>query len=238
MQLLLGFCLLFLLNFSEVKAADLEIVVKDQKIALPYWPYKNKTQLGGVLIVHGGQSDDGLILVDKLGKQLAKFGWSVALLNIKTQAAAVPWIEQLPEALSALRQKDNDRIVLLHYGSELQVLMGYFAKLQSKQVNGLILLSAFDQSKDKDSSELLQKLSFPLLDIIGQFDYETVLKQAAVRQQNNQNKEYLYVQLPGGSHDYSYIEKLLLAYLHGWMKKLHSSIPAKPPIILDKKQAT
>ena len=40
-------------------------------------------------------------------------------------------------------------------------------------------------------------------------------------------------QIPGADHNYYFAQQLLVAYLHGWMKKLQFASPAKPPIILD-----
>lgn len=233
MQLLLGFCLLLFLNFSGAKAADLEVQVKGQKIILPYWAAAGKQLQGGLVIVQGELANEGFLLVNNLAEQFSQLGWAVILLNSAEQKGSIPLIEQLPEALSALRQKDNKRLVLLHYGDQLQVSVDYFSKLQSKQVNGLIFLSAFDQPEKKDLSELLQKITFPMVDLTGQFDYQVVLEQAATRHDSMQNKSYLSTQIPGAEHDYYYTQQLLVAYLHGWMKKLQFTSPGKPPIVLD-----
>ncbi|KTC86322.1 DUF3530 family protein [Legionella brunensis] len=236
MRLLFGFCLLFFLNFAEVRAASLEILVKQQKVVLPYLLFKGKKQRGGVVIINGEQNNEGSELVDNLGTELAKHGWSIALLNTSLQINSVPWIEQLPEALSALRQKNNPRMIVIHYGSQLEGSVNYFTKLQSKQVNGMIFLSAFDQPENKEIPNLIHKIPFPLLDIIGQFDYEPVLAQAAARHLSIKNDRYLYRQLPGANHDYSYNKKILMANIHGWMKKLRTTNPVKPPIKHDKPQ--
>ncbi|MDI9819105.1 MULTISPECIES: DUF3530 family protein [unclassified Legionella] len=231
MQLFLGFCLLFFLNFAEVKAASLDILVKGQKVALPYWPSKGGKQRGGVVIVNGEQSVAGSKLPEYLGEELAKLGWSVALLSTSQQV--IPWTEQLPEVLSTLRQKNNKRMAMIHYGSELSGSVGYFSKLQSKQLNGMILLSAFDLPENEDTADLMKKISFPLLDITGQFDYTPVLEQAAARKQNVENKKYSYQQLSGADHDYLYKEKMLAITIHGWMQKLGSINRAKAPVVLD-----
>ncbi|WP_051131957.1 hypothetical protein [Legionella tunisiensis] len=157
MQLLLGFCLLLFVNFSGAKAADLEIQVKGQKIMLPYWPATGKQLQGGIVMVQGELANEGFLLLNNLAPQFAQLGWSVLLINPAGQQGSISWIEQLPEALSALRQKVNNRLVLLHYGDQLQIVVDYFSKLQSKQVNGLILLSAFDQSEKKTCRNYCKK---------------------------------------------------------------------------------
>lgn len=237
MQILLSFFLLFFLNFAEVKAASLEILVKQQKIALPYLLYKGKKQRGGVVIINGEQGNEGVKFVEILGEELAKNGWSVAFLNADTDDKT-PWIEQLPEALSSLRQQANQRLIVIHYGSQLERSVGYFSKLQSKRVNGMIFLSAFNQSDNQDMPGLIRKMPFPLFDITGQFDYDPVLQQAAIRQIQTKNGRYLYRQLPGASHDYLYNRKILVANIHGWMKRLNSTDRVRPPIKHEKPSMT
>lgn len=185
------------------------------------------------MLINGEQDSEGSVLANSLSKELAKHGWSVALLNTSLHIP-VPWTEQLPETLSALRQKNNKRIVVIHYGSQLEKSVNYFTTPQSKRVSGLILLSAFDQPENKGLIDLIQKIPFPLLDITGQFDYTPVLEQASLRQFSIKNERYLYRQLPGASHDYAYSKKTLVTNLNGWMKKLRTERPVKAPIILDK----
>ncbi len=72
-----------------------------------------------------------------------------------------------------------------------------------------------------------------MVDLTGQFDYQLVLEQAATRHDSMQNKSYIATQIPGADHNYYYTQQLLVAYLHGWMKKLRFASPARPPIILD-----
>lgn len=232
MRLLLGFCLLVVLTIADAKPESLEIQAGGQKISLPYWPAQGKQPHGGILIVEGGAPWDGSRVLYKLAPKLAKLGWSVALLNANQQTDKAAWIMLLPDVLSNLRQKSNTRTVLLHYGAQLHTLVDYFAKPQSKQVNGLILLSAFEQMDSKDLLALLQKVPFPVFDIIGQFDYVTVLEQAAVRKKNNQNKRYFQLLFPGAAHDYSYTQKMLTAYMHGWMLKLKPTEVAPPPVAI------
>ncbi|WED43655.1 alpha/beta hydrolase [Legionella cardiaca] len=233
MRLFLGLFLLFFLNFAEVKAASLDILVKQQKIALPYLLFKGKKQRGGVVIVNGEQSSEGTKLVDNLSHALAQYGWSVAVLNTSLQINTAPWVEQLPEALSALRKKNNSRMIVIHYGSQLVGSVSYFSKLQAKQVNGMIFISAFDLPENKETPSLIEKIPFPLFDITAQFDYGPVLDQAAVRRIQIKSSRYLYRQLPGAYHDYSYNKKILVANIHGWMKKLRSVNPMKAPIQLN-----
>ncbi|MFC3909165.1 alpha/beta hydrolase [Legionella dresdenensis] len=221
----------------------LEIQVKQQKIALPYWKAEHKA-LGGVLIIQGGEPAHGSIFLRSLAGFLAKLEWSVLLLN--TQQTGTPWIEQLPEGLSILRQQKIKRIVVVHYGAQAQQTLEYFNKLQAKQVNGLILLSAYDIPLPKEQMMISDKLRFPVFDIAGQFDYPEVLLQmkARVHQQAEQAvenanpeqtvKSYQSLIFPGAGHDYAYTRRMLAAYLGGWMSKLTeeklAQAPVKPPV--------
>lgn len=211
-------CLLALFSVHEACADTLEIQASGQKINLVYWAAQSKVQYGGLLIVAGGGPQDGIRVLKRLCRRLSKSGWSVALLNATQSQDKANWTAQLPEALSALRQKNISNLVLLHYGAQLEPLLDYFSKLQ--QVNGLILLSAFDLKSPKESAALLEKISFPVFDLIGQFDYGTVRRQASLRRKTADSNNYLQVKLPGAAHDYAYTDAMLAAYLHGWMKHL------------------
>ena len=197
---------------------------------LPYWSAPGQPE-GGVLIVYGDAPVYGLQDVEVLAKKLAQVGWSTALIQAENGSKDNKWVEQIPQALAALRLKDNNRLVVLHYGDKLHEMLNYFSKPQSKQVTGFIFLSAYDRTSQKDMPDLLVKLSFPKFDINGQFDYESVLKQAKSRRLAcAQDKHYQAVVLPGARHQYWFTANLLIAYLQGWMLKLPNNQPAKPPI--------
>ncbi|KTD18833.1 Uncharacterised protein [Legionella lansingensis] len=91
MQLLLSFCLLFFLNFAEVATASLDILVKQQKFAVPYMPFKGKKQRGEVVIINKKQAKD-LDDTENLSKDSPKLAWS--MLNTSLQIQTVPWSEQ------------------------------------------------------------------------------------------------------------------------------------------------
>jgi len=222
--------LVFTLSWSSVSCAvaSLEIQVKQQKIMVPYWKGV-RTPHGGVLIIQGGDPVYGEIFLKSLASYLADSGWSVILLNTQFQAST-PWVDQLPEGLSLLRKQKNNRIIVIHYGNELQTTLGYFTKQQSKQVNGLILLSAFDLPIPKETIILSEKIRFPVYDIVGQFDYQDVLLQMQARKEQSTAKQYITMKFPGAQHDYAYTRRLLANFLSGWMLHIQAASPAKPPI--------
>ncbi|WP_051555111.1 hypothetical protein [Legionella fairfieldensis] len=236
MQLLLAIILFFLSNIAS--SATLDIEVDGKKINLPYWSPQGHHDYGSVLMISGSPKDGSTLLMT-LANQLAKLGWSVVLLNGTQQAGKNLWVEQLPGILSALRQKNNGkknskRIILLHYGEQLQSLLAYFTQHPSRELCGLIFLSAFTQPEIKDSTNSLPKLPFPIFDITAQFDYESVLAQSTNRSESNPNKKYRQLNLPCATHDYTYSQNLLLHYMHGWMKKLPISSREKPSATPDK----
>ncbi|CDZ76943.1 hypothetical protein BN59_01222 [Legionella massiliensis] len=224
MRFFLGLCLLAVFSVHEVCAETLEIQASGQKTKLTYWAAQSKIQYGGLLIVAGGEPQDGIRVLKKLCRRLSKSGWSVAFLNAYQLGDKANWTAQLPEALSALRQKNISNLVLLHYGAQLGPLLDYFSKLQ--QINGLILLSAFDLKSPTESAASLEKIAFPVFDMVGQFDYDTVSRQAALRRKTVHSNNYLQYKLPGAAHDYAYTDAMLAAYLHGWMRHL---APKKTP---------
>lgn len=204
----------------------LDIKINQTPVSLPYWSARN-AQYGGVIIVRGGDDAHWPMLLPHFAKQLANNGWSVVLLNCNKDIS-VPWIKQLPETISALRQNHNKRIVLIHYGEQLNQSLEYFSKPQAKLINGLVMLSAYDEQSHLDKPS---RLRFPLFDIAGQFDYDEVLSQMGLRGKEFKQRNYLAIEMPGAHHDYEYSQKLLVAFIHGWMTKLPKFEPQKLPIL-------
>ena len=226
MKQLISFVLLFFTLSPFSFAEDLEIKVSQKSIKLPYWPASDELNNGGVIIVRGGDPVQWSESLAHLSELLAKNGWSTALLNCNPDTG-VPWLTQLPEVISTLRQKKNKRIVMIHYGEQLNVTLDYFSKPQGKTINGLILLSAYDE---KDSTVKLETLRFPIFDIEGQFDYENVKASFAERGTTFKSATYSAMKVPGADHDYNYAEELLVSFLTGWMLKIPESTVSAPPI--------
>lgn len=216
----------FLLVFGA-QADNLSIKVHNNEMSLPYWPARD-VHYGAVLIVHGGDVPQWSKLLTNLAEQLAHYGWSVVLINC-TNDNSIPWIAQLPKVISALRQEKNKRIILVHYGDQINKSLEYFSKPQSKMINGMVMVSAYDGQKVLD---IPLRLRFPVFDIVGQFDFNQVLYQVNLRGKEFNRHNYLSIELPGAHHDYEYSQKLLLAYVHGWMAKLPESEIHAPPILV------
>lgn len=225
MRKIIGIGLLLFLMQSIAFAEKLDITVNQAKISLPYWK-ANTTQYGAVLIVKGGPPQWSTLLA-QFAKRLKHTGWSVALLNCNP-GNATPWVDQIPEAISALRQDKNNRIVLVHYGDQLNQSLAYFSKPQAKMINGLIMLSAYDDQSNLDPK---QSVRFPLYDIAGQFDYDNVLRQMKNRTRVFKQPEYKAIEMPGAQHDYEYSQAMVLSFMHGWMSKLPEIKPQPAPIL-------
>lgn len=234
--LALFFCLL-----SSVQADTLDIKVGQKPMKLSYWRAQ-RLHFGGVIIIKGGEPPQWSDFLAELAQKLAKSGWSTVLLNCSPESSS-PWPDQLPEAISALRQDKNNRIVLLHYGEQLKMSMEYLSKPQAKGINGLVLLSGYDdpyndtkpppQPADKTALKAPEKptdLRFSVLDLIGQFDYEPVLNQQEAREKEPPSAQYLSISIPGAHHDYEYSQPLLVSFINGWMQKLPEINPQDPPI--------
>lgn len=212
---------------SSALAKPLEITVEQTQIKLPYWVAKNP-HYGAVIIVKGGQIAEWSVLLSAVAKQLSHYGWSTVLLNSKKEGST-PWVAQLPETISALRQDNNQRIILVHYGDQLNQSLEYFSKPQAKTINGMIMLSAYD---DQNAVGLtLKNVRFPLYDIVGQFDYDRVHRQMRLREKQFNQTNYHAVEMPGAQHDYEYSQKMLIAFVHGWMSKLPEFKPQPAPIL-------
>ncbi|MCL9685085.1 alpha/beta hydrolase [Legionella maioricensis] len=208
--------LVFFLIISNTIADVLEIKVDQHPLSLPYWP-ASKAHYGGVIIVRGGaDAAQSPRLLTHFAEQLSHNGWSVVLLNCNNDNT-IPWVKQIPETISALREAKNKRIVLVHYGEQLNQSLEYFSKPQSKMINGLVMVSAYDEQSNLDRPPSLR---FPLFDIAGQFDYDTVLNQMEQREKEFKQHNYVAVEMPGAHHDYQYSQRMLLAFIHGWMTRL------------------
>lgn len=220
MRLLTSLCLLFLLTNAWTAVSTLDIKANGQKISLPYWPAIHKPK-GSILIIFGDSPIYGLKSPRELAMFFAQLGWSAAIINTYPSDDKNNWVTQIPDAMMTLKRKDNNRQIILHYGAKLSVTLAYFAKPQSKKVNGLVLMSAYDKPPQKDLPELLKKVKYPVFDVVGQFDYDDVLDQAKNRRDSMGNSDtYKFLLLPGARHQYWFATKSLVDYLHGWMMDL------------------
>lgn len=237
MRIFSGLLFLVIAHLVAAEPVTLTLSVKQQKIDVPFWASK-KIGSGGMVIVVG--DNEGQLFLQQFSSQMTTFGWSVILLK---SVKDLPWLEQLPEALSALRQKNNKRIVVMHYGDQLKELLDYFNKPQSKQADALVLLSSYDlpEEKKEDSKTTTQteqknsktiKLRFSVLDIAGQFDYPSVLEQYAKRASVFAPDSYQQLLVPGADHDYAYQQAILASYINGKMSHLTVRQLSRPPIPL------
>jgi hypothetical protein len=203
---------------------DLEIKVNNESIKLPYWSASHQHE-GGVILVRGGEPVQWSDALAHLAGLLSDSGWSTVLLNCTLDDKS-SWIDQLPETITALRNDKNKRIFLIHYGEQLNSTLDYLGKQKGKTINGLVLLSAYDE---KESTVKLSSFRFPVFDIDGQFDYDEVKSQAKARQKSENSPNYLVLELPGADHDYNYSEPLLRSFLIGWMLKTPETAFVAPP---------
>ncbi|WP_131794055.1 alpha/beta hydrolase [Fluoribacter gormanii] len=220
--------LVFFFVFSSAFADKLAIKVDGKSIDLPYWPAK-KEKYGAVLLVNGGAQTQSTLLLDNLANELAQNGWQVVLLNNES-TNAVPWIKQFPEVVTTLRNQKNMRIVVIHYGEQLKETFDYLEKPPVPEIEGLILLSAYDLPPSKNKKP---ELNMPVFDIVAQFDYELTKQEMAARKREfgPNKKNYLALEIPGAHHDYEYSKQLLFSFIHGWMVKLPEFHPKSPPVM-------
>jgi hypothetical protein len=225
MKRLLRITFIFFSFYTAVFAADLEIKVNQKPVKLPYWS-ADDPHYGGIIVIRGGDPVRGSDTLNLFASLLSKNGWSTVLLNCSPEIT-IPWLTQLPEVISALRQAQNKRIVVIHYGEQLNMVLDYFSKPQGKGINGLVLLSAFD---NKESTIKADSIRFPIFDIYGQFDYDDVESQAVSRAKTFKSPTYLSMELPGADHEYNYAQNWLVSFLTGWILKIPETETAAPPI--------
>jgi hypothetical protein len=198
------------------QAADLRIQSKGQSLTIPYWPAETAQPLGGVIVLHCGHDQDDLF-IQVIAQQLAQLNWSIASLACDQHEQLWSW--QIPATLSALRQQRLHRLVLVYYGDQLHEPFQYFTQAQAKQISGLILLSAW---QDQGKNLVLKSLRFPVMDVVGQFDYPAIMAQFQQRQAyfKQHRVKYTPMKIPGANHQFQYTRQMLVGYLHGWMSKL------------------
>jgi cobalamin biosynthesis Mg chelatase CobN len=222
------FYALFLIYLPCVWASQqeqVELTVKGATVKALYQGADDNK--GGIVLIQGDGSYQSEV-IDYLKGHFPKKGWSSLQINLPGVDQSVDVIIQLPEAISYLRKKKVRRIIVLFYGKGNRALLDYFAKQKKKRVSGLILLSAFTQ--DRAPAPSLSKWNIPILDVIGQFDYQNVLTQSNKRMQAFNPKYYRQIIIPGANHSYAHTETVLLSWLRGWMKKQKIEKKTTPPI--------
>lgn len=235
MKHILRTALVFFSLISIAFAESLEIKLNGKSIQLPYWS-ASKNPHGAVVLIKGGSQATWSLLLAHLAKQLSANGWSAVLVNCNA-GNSEPWIKELPEVLNTLSQQKNARIVVVHYGEQLQQTLDLFSSSQKVAVQGLILLSAYNvgnnddkKANDKKTADKKPGLNLPLLDIVGQFDFDFIIQQMQAREKTITQNKYLALTIPGAHHDYEYSRPFLLSFIQGWM--LHLAVLKPPPVLV------
>lgn len=223
---------LFFCIIATACANQLEVKFNGKNIKLPYWAAVKKPH-GAVVLINGAPQAQWSMLLAHLAKQLASNGWSAVLVNCN-QDNPEPWVKELPEVINTLRQQQNRRIIVAHYGEQLKQTLDSFNKSPNAGIEGLILISAYDVAKsdDKKPEDKKPELSMPLMDIAGQFDYQPVIEQMSTRENVFAQTPYLAVKIPGAHHDYEYSHQLLLSFMYGWMLRIAEFKPTPPPVLV------
>jgi hypothetical protein len=217
---------LFFLITSFAFAEQLEVKFNGKSMKLPYWSAL-KHPHGAVILINGASQAQWSILLARIAKQLSHHGWSSVLVNCTEQDNADPWTKFLPEVINTLRQQKNNRVIVAHYGEGLKQTFDSFNKSPKAGIEGLILLSAYDNPKTEDKKP---ELSMPLLDLAGQFDYAAVIGQFESREKEFAQDKYLGIRIPGAGHDYEYSHQFLISFMSGWMVHLAEFKPEPPPV--------
>ena len=200
------------LSFVATAQNTIELNIEGKKCQASFQPNQFKTSRGSLLLI---ASQDSLLL-NALQRSLAQYGWSSLRLLMNKHCR----LNQLPEAIRYLRKQQNKRSLVLYYGKRLNDFLQYFQKDKRKQLNGLVLLSAYDIPSDTRKSVAMTEMKLPIFDVVGQFDYDSVRRQwQARKQQMHGQKHYYPLELLGADHEYAESRQALTNWLVGWMKK-------------------
>jgi hypothetical protein len=227
---LLNYTIVFFVALGTVNAAVLETKLDSTTIKLPYQTAR-EPHLGAVVIVKGGAPDWCPVLTT-LSQKLAGNGWSAVLINCDPSVKE-PWSKVSLKVVKQLREKGNKKVILLHYGEDLNKTFAFLQEIKGFFVDGVILLSAYDLN---DEPKLPQKLNTQFYDVVGQFDYEPVMSQFSVRNETYSEPLYSSLELPGAPHDYSYAQASLVSFLNGWMQHLKEKPDEEPSVVDEKKK--
>lgn len=208
--------LIMALTSLSLCAEQLILPLKGKDVPLSYWPAQNH-QRGALIWVRAEPS----MMPENMVDTISANGWAILLMNAKPDTELN---RQIPAAIRALRKLHYPRVILLHQGDRLQNTLDYFSRQPSKRVDGFIFLSAYESKKNMNISGL----SSPIMDICGQFDYQYVISDFKKRKEQERDRNYQSIQIPGADYRYEYQLKMLAAYMDGWMKK----IPAIQPVWL------
>lgn len=213
-----------------------EISVDATQYPVVYIPALGKKE--GALIIIQGKEERRFErdIIAYLRTQLPEHDWSTLGLNIPS--AKLPKVliapeEQLSQSILLLKSEGHNKIYVLLYGEDAAKLLGHFIQQRVRDIQGVILLSAYAAERD-DYDTLVKNIKswrLYVYDIDAQFDYDFVKSDIKLRKKIFEETPGFYRQfsLPGASNDYVDPREVLMKWIRGWMLRHANLRPVVKP---------
>jgi len=127
--------------------------------------------------------------------------------------------QRVEAGLAFLKAKDVKRIIFIGHGAGGHIAIKLLDKTTTP-VSALVLIGA--GQLDTETEAIFKAFKFPVLDVVGDKDFNGVLKAANHRKvlmKREGNTFYQKRELPGADHFFTGLNTTLTALVHGWLKK-------------------
>jgi pimeloyl-ACP methyl ester carboxylesterase len=201
------------------------------------------TPRGSIIILHGmGSNPNAPHIVYPLRSQLAELGWITASIQLPIAAHGASVDDNLAlikesgprieATLDYMREnfKNSPCVVIAH---SLGAIMAtdYFAHQEKLVCDALVLIglpTLPSTLAEAQSTELLQKISIPVLDIFGSQDLDSVKKTAPTRKfalikNNSLNRQ---IEISGADHAFNGLDDTLVLSIHNWLTHVFKHPPS------------
>ncbi|MFT5135654.1 MAG: pimeloyl-ACP methyl ester carboxylesterase [Arenicella sp.] len=186
---------------------------------------------GSIILIHGtGLGPDTPFVIGPLRELLADNGYTTLALQMPVLAGGNGFNEysrEFPEsekrisaAINYLKDNDEKNIMLLAHSLGSTMMMDWVDQNNVNALSGLISLGlGTSNTKGKIANSILH---IPLLDIIGESDYQNVLTAAELRKKNilKTNKHSKQVVIDGLDHFYTDHENKVVDVILDWFTTL------------------
>ncbi len=189
---------------------------------------------GAVIVMHGrGFHPDWADVVDPLRVGLVDHGWNTLSIQMPVLGKSAKYYDYEPifdeatprinAAIDFLKQKGNDRIVLIAHSCSVHMVMQYVRNEGEKRFDAFvgIGMGATDFKQPMRQPLPLDRMKKPVLDIYGGDDYPAVQRLAAIRAQQMQDEGHpdsRQIVIPGANHYFIDMGAPLVDAIADWLQ--------------------
>ncbi len=189
---------------------------------------------GAVIIMHGrGFHPDWADVVNPLRVGLVDHGWNTLSIQMPVLGKSAKYYDYVPifdeatprinAAIDFLKQKGNDRIVLISHSCSVHMAMQYVRNEGEKRFDAFvgIGMGATDFKQPMRQPLPLDRMKKPVLDIYGGDDYPAVQRLAAIRAQQMYDEGHpdsRQIVIPGANHYFIDMGAPLVNAIADWLQ--------------------